>query len=112
MDPKNNMAMIFAVSFFVTILAIYVGKPAFCCTESKETSGVKDIKWGTTVGVAFSVGLIATGIAFMMYKPDTATPVSTMSPADKGFRFAFSNSTMPMSMPMAMGDSMSCGCGM
>ncbi len=95
--------MIFAVSFFVTILAIYVGKPAFCCTESKETSGVKHVKWSTTVGVAFSVGLIATGIAFMMYKPGTATPVSTVG-ADKGFRFAFDNRT-PMNM------NMDCGCG-
>ncbi len=98
--------MIFGASFIVTILAIYVGKPAFCCTESKETSGVKEVKMGTAIGVAFSVGLIATGVAFMMQKSGAATPVSTMSPADKGFRFAFSNNTM--SMPMAM----DCGCGM
>lgn len=113
MEPKN-IAMIFGASFFVTILAIHVGKPAFCCRESKETSGVKELKWGTVIGVAFSIGLIAVGIAFMMSKPGTATPVSTLSSPNKGFRFAFEDNRLPMpvSMRMNMDGDMSCGCGM
>ena len=125
MNPTTKtVGAVFGISFFVSLIAIYIGKPKFCCKANTSVTGNNnedEIHLGKTMTVSLLIALIASGIAYIATSksasgaspapasPSSASPAPATSPLPASFGFGSARMSNNFGgMKFGVG----CGCGL